>query len=240
VHPRDLGEDDPFRRAGFPKAAGAGYPSTLIASTNCVAASLGVIESVLGRGAVSGLDRTRRYYDRARLGDGNFPYDPSQRSAGVTGVSRAGGSLLALHFLGVRKADDGLKKSRTLVLSRLRDASEAHGSSMLGLAWTAMALRVLGDDEWAAFRRMYFARIVAGQAKDGHLTCVCRSSHMATSCDDPRDGRPAVFQNTKRAYTTALLTLVLLLDRERLKSLAAKPVPAPRKTETTRTRRKKR
>jgi hypothetical protein len=220
-------------RPGFRRVSG--YPATLLASTNTVASALGIIEATLGRGTVSGLDRARKHYHEARHDDGSYPYDRRQRGrhGGYTGAARTGGALLAMHFLGVPRSDPDFAGSVKHVRLRLEYASEGHGSSMLNLAQTALAMKVLGEDDWAMFRAEFFPRILARQAEDGSLRCICEDKAFGTTCDDPRPGVPGVFERTERAYVTSLLTLVLLLDENRPEFLEKKPVPAPARGEAT-------
>jgi hypothetical protein len=82
----------------------------------------------------------------------------------------------------------------------------------------ALACRMLGDEEWKAFKEMYFPRIAAAQEKDGVLKCVCENKAFGVTCDsaDPFGGI-AAFADQQKAYTTALHAFVLLLDRGQLK-----------------------
>jgi hypothetical protein len=219
-----------------------GYPSTLLAATNCVASALGIVEATLGRGTVEGLDRARRYYRKARLPDGNFPYDPSQRSSGrsLSGVGRTGGALMAMHFLGFADRDPDVRGSLEFLLKRLDYASEGHGSATLNLAHTAFALRLLDDLAFERFKSVYFPRILEKQGEEGSFDCVCEGKAFGTSCDRPRDGMLPRFRVGAEAYVTALHAFILLLDQGRLEVLERKPVPAPARGEATERPRRRR
>jgi len=237
--PEERAEKRPERLGARTKLVFSGYPSTLLASSNTVASALGIIEAALGRGTVKGLDRARAYYRSARLENGNFPYDPSQRAAGrsLTGVSRTGGALLAMHFLGIPKSDPEFAGSFRFLTEHLDYASEGHGSSMLNLAHTAFALKATDDGEWKRFRNLYYPRILAHQAEDGSFTCVCEQKAFGTTCDSRKLGRDiASFRRREQAYVTSLLTFVLLLGDTKLKILDKKPVPAPARVSTPRPR----
>lgn len=214
-----------------PDAKASGYPETFLAATNTAESALGMIEAALGPGEVTGLDAMRDYYRKARLPNGNFPYDPSQRQAGrdLTGVSRTGGALLAMLSLGIPERDPDVKGSLAFLREHMEYVAEGHGSSMLNLAQTALALRRIGGDPWEEFRAEVFPRILAAQTEDGDLPCICTKKAFATSCDS--DGLASVgpFAATGKAYTTSLELFVLLLDRD-LPEIAKKaPKAAPPK-----------
>lgn len=229
--PEELPDGTPF-----PKLEGVGgYPETLLASSNTVASSLGMIQLVFPRQNIQGLDRARDYYRKARLENGNFPYDPSQRSAGRdrTGISRTGGALLAMYYLGFPTEDPDLAGSLTFVTKKLKYVSEGHGSAMLNFAQSALALRLLDDRAWLEFKKEYFPRISANQNADGDITCVCEKKAFGTTCDSEDHGFPETFLATPRAYVTALNTFVLLLDTGRLDILRKRPKPVPRRDVAT-------
>ncbi|MCU0725393.1 MAG: hypothetical protein MUE73_06330 [Planctomycetes bacterium] len=211
--------------------AGAGYPETLLAATNCAAAGIGAAARVLGRESYAGRDRLIAYYRKARLPNGSFPYDPSQRSAGAdgTGVGRAAGAMLALHALGVPAADPDFAAAFDFVVERLDRIAEGHGSPALNVALAGLAFRALGGAAFARFRAEYFPRIAAAQEKDGSFRCVCRKEGFGVTCDsDPAFAAAGFLAESQHLYVTALHALVLLLDRAPPKFLAAPaPWPAP-------------
>jgi hypothetical protein len=204
-----------------------GYPSTLVASTNVVASALGLLRGSLGGKRVAPLDATRRYYGEARLAAGNFPYDPSQRGAGVneTDVGRSAGAVFAMRCLGMPE-DADMRRSTDYVLSRLDSAAEGHGSPALNVALTAFACRSLGDDALLKFRRNFEKRILAAQEKDGAFACVCRERAFGVTCDTntPFAG---MFGDGQRVYVSALHTLALLLADAKPRLLEKPDVPAP-------------
>jgi hypothetical protein len=203
------------------------YPSTLVASTNVVASALGLLRGSLGGKSVKPLDATRRYYEDARLAPGNFPYDPSQRSAGVqeTDVGRSAGAVFAMRCLGMPE-DAGMRRSADYVLSHLDSAAEGHGSPALNVALTAFACRSLGDDALLRFRRSFEKRILAAQDKDGAFACVCRERAFGVTCDTntPFAG---MFGDGQRVYVSALHTLALLVADSRPRLMDKPDVPSP-------------
>jgi hypothetical protein len=215
--------------------AGGGYPNTLVAATSTAATTLGMIELALGRNTVKGLDRARDYFRQARLSNGNFPYDPSQRSAhrSKNGVARTGGALLAMYFLGFPADDPVLVKSLSFVTKKLVYVSEGHGSATLNFSQSALALRLLDDRTWLDFKTEYFPRIIEKQSTEGDIACVCRKKAFGTTCDSKDYGFSAGFMAGQQAYTTALNTFVLLLDTGRLEIIRKKPRPVARRATAT-------
>lgn len=209
---------------------GGGYPATLLSSTNCVAPALGVMKMRCGV-ATRTLDGAREYYRAAELGNGNFPYDPSQRSADLdtTGAPRAAGAIFALLCMGVPADDPVLSKAREYVAENMEYLSEGHGSTTYGLLMGALACRALGDREWKAFDGMFAPRILGTQDKDGAFGCICEGKSFGTSCDEEHLGAMSFFADGQKAYLTAIQTLILLLDRT-----PPRFTPAP--SETVRTR----
>ena len=203
------------------------YPSTLVASTNVVASALGVLRGSLGGTRVAPLDATRGYYAQARLSAGNFPYDPSQRSAGVqeTDVGRSAGAVFALRCLGMPE-DADMRRSADYVLAHLDSAAEGHGSPALNVALTAFACRSLGDDALLRFRRAFEKRILAAQDEDGAFRCICRERAFGVTCDTntPFAG---MFGDGQRVYVTALHTLALLLGDAKPRLMDKPDTPAP-------------
>jgi len=173
----------------------------------------------------------------ARFENGNFPYDPSQRSAGRdrTGVARTGGALLAMYFLGIPTEDPEFVGSLDFVKRKLEYVSEGHGSATLNFAESALALRLLDDRAWLDFRKEYFPRIIAKQTAAGDIACVCEKKAFATTCDSEDRGMPEMFTAGQRVYVTALNTFVLLLDTGRLDILRKRPKPVPRREVATET-----
>lgn len=214
-----------------PGAKASGYPETFLAATSTAESALGMIEAALGPGEVTGLEEMRGYYRKARIENGNFPYDPSQRKAGsdLTGVSRTGGALLAMLSLGIPETDPDVKGSLAFVREHMDYVAEGHGSSMLNLAQTALALRRIGGKPWEEFRAEVFPRILAAQTEDGDLPCICTKKAFATTCDSDGLANAGFLAATGKAYTTSLLLFVLLLDRD-LPEIAKKaPKAAPPK-----------
>lgn len=211
-----------------------GYPGTLLAATNTVAGALGFVEGAFGPGAVDGLDLVREYYRTARLPNGNFPYDPSQRGAGRddTGVSRTGGALFAMTALGFPASDPDVEGSLAFVRERLALAAEGHGSPCLNLLHTAFAFRLLGEKTWKEFRDEFHPRILAAAKEDGELPCICGKKAFGTTCDSEERFAGTPFERGQKVYTTTLNLLVLLLEEETPK-LFGKPAKAPARTAVT-------
>ena len=203
-----------------PEAKATGYPSTLLASSNCVATAVGLLGAA-GHDRADAIRRAREYYRAARLPNGSFPYDPSQRQSGFaeTNVGRTAGALFAWHALGMER-DDAFAGSARYLMENLKWVCEGHGSPCLNMFFGGLACRMLGDDEWKRFRDLYFARIAAVQEKDGVLKCICEGKAFGVTCDskDPFGGI-AAFADQQAAYTTALHAFVLLLDRGQLRIL---------------------
>jgi len=212
----------PHTAAEPPKGAFAGmpgYPSTLLASSNCVATALGLVATLEGHERAEPIKRAREYYRSARLPNGSFPYDPSQRQSGFaeTNVGRTAGALFAWHALGMER-DDAFEGSARYLMDRLKLVAEGHGSPCLNVFFGGLTCRMLGDDEWKKFKDAYFARIVAAQEESGILRCICEGKAFGVTCDSAQPfGGIAAFAEQQAAYTTALHTFVLLLDRGQLK-----------------------
>lgn len=219
-HGKVGGREDPRTEELIPEEfrkairAGGGYPSTLLSSTNCVASALGVMKE---RCAVptATLDRAREYYGEAQLRNGNFPYDPSQRSADgdETGAPRVAGAILALLCMGASANDPVVEEARDYLSGNIEYLSEGHGSATFGLLMGALCCRALGEKEWKAFDGMYAPRILGAQGKDGAFGCVCEEKAFGTSCDEGHGMEMSLFADGQKAYLTAIQTLVLLLDR---------------------------
>ena len=203
-----------------------GYPSTLLAATNGVAAPLALARTEVGAKGLGFLERVIPYYETAQLPNGNFPYDPSQRSAhrDLTGVSRAAGALFSLYCLGVPWKHPTMKRSLSFVDEHVEYLSEGHGSSAYNLMWAALAQRVRGEEPWKRFKRTFFRRILDKQDEQGAFECICAGKAFA-STNDSRGlglGIPRFAGGTK-AYVTALHTFILLLDRDTPRLLEKRP-----------------
>ena len=204
----------------LPKMKGAGgYPNTLVSSSNCVASTLGLLAGVLGKDAVKSVGPARKYYRAAQLGNGSFPYDPSQRSAGFskTNVGRTAGAIFAMACLGMPH-DDHFRRSVGYLDANRGWIAEGHGSPCLNLMHGALASYVLGRKEFDRFQKEYLRQVIEKQNGEGCLSCICGKRAFGVTCDsDERMGGFMVLG--QRAYTTALHTFVLLLDRGKLKVL---------------------
>ncbi|MHC4577765.1 MAG: hypothetical protein ACYTFD_01820 [Planctomycetota bacterium] len=214
INPRPPSEDR-ARLAAFRST----YPDTLLASSSCVAATLGLTAGLLGRTATPALERARAYYRAARLPNGSFPYDPSQRSAGFarTNAGRTAGAIFAQHCLGAAR-DQHFDRSVEYLLVNLTWVPEGHGSPCLNLMHGALACLALGERIFSRFRHEFEGRVLAAQGKDGAFACICERKAFGVTCDGQERLGP-VFARSQRAYVTAIHTFVLLLEPRRLKIL---------------------
>jgi hypothetical protein len=217
-----------------------GYPATLISCTNVAALGLAIAKGGVGRADPAldaGLDRLVVHYQNAQLANGNFPYDTSQRSADLdrTGVGRTAGALAALYAIGVSRGDAWIAKSERFLDGGLAEVTEGHGSPALNVFLGEIAARERSPDAAAAYEAHYVPRILAKQAADGSLDCVCEGKVFGVTCDSPTAGvfdgmTPGVpmMEDGQRAYVTALLLLPLLFDApDRLRVLPpGKALPA--------------
>ncbi len=216
------------RVIGGMKFAGGGYPATFVAPTNCAAPLVGLARGLLGKDATPGVEAARRYYRDARLTDGSFPYDASQRSAmgSVTNAGRTAGAIFAERCLGSPR-DTGHRLSVSYWLEHMGDTEEGHGSPCLNVVHGAFAGLALGAETWAKYRDRVHPLIVAAQREDGTLACICRKSGFGVTCDDERLAGAPMFVEQNRAYVTSLLLLALVLDKDRMKLLGKLPAEAP-------------
>jgi hypothetical protein len=210
-----------------PGAKPSGYPSTLVSSTNVVAIALGLLDAAGRADAAGPAAKAREYLRAARLGNGSFPYDPSQRQSGFaeTNAGRSAGSLFAWHCLGMPR-DAAFRGSAEYVSGKFDLLAEGHGSPCLNVQHVALCCRMLGRTEWERFRKVYEPRILAKQREDGSLGCIREERAFGVTCDDralPMAGLDA----TQRCYTTALHLFALLLDRDRLDLLRRRKPGAP-------------
>jgi len=195
---------------------GAGYPSTLLASSALVAASLGIARTAAGDPEGPDLGKARAYFVTAQLPNGNFPYDPSQRQAhrDRTGAGRTAGSLFALWTLGVPLTDKSVARAAEYLDEHPADVAEGHGSAVLTLLYGALAARVRGGRPWQAFRERFFRPIVAAQSEEGAYSCIAEGKLFGTTNDSRGFGASlgGFFQDGVDVYVTALHAWILLLD----------------------------
>ena len=202
------------------------YPDTLVASSNLVALALAAVQDVAPPADKQVLPRALAYFRYAQLDNGNYPYDPSQRSAGqaMTGVSRAAGSILALHHLGVPWKDEDLEHALSFVDDNFEYLSEGHGSSAYNLMLAALLQKARGKKAWKRFRETFFRRILDGQQENGSFECICEGKAFGSTNDSkPMGGKrasagnmpgmPRPFADGRDAYVSAIHTLILLLDK---------------------------
>ncbi|MCP5066230.1 MAG: hypothetical protein GY946_06640 [bacterium] len=211
------------------------YPDTLVSSSNIVALSLAAVQKIAPLADKETLPRALAYFRYAQLDNGNFPYDPSQRSSGraMTGVSRAAGSILALRYLGVPWKDEDLAQALAFIDDNFEYLSEGHGSSAYNLMLAALLQKARGPKEWKRFREIFFRRIVDGQQENGSFLCICEGKAFASTNDSrPMGGKvktagmPGVFADGRDAYVSAIHTLILLLDKTQPKLIpVGKDVP---------------
>jgi len=220
-----------------------GYPKTLLAATNCAASALGTAHRVLGTKAPESVSKAIAYYEGAQSPDGSFPYDPSQKLPArlprmpggssqdpfVLDRARTAGALFALTCLGVGGENETAAKAAEVVERSLADVSEGHGSASMALLFGALLSHAQGDERWAAFRAIYFPRILAVQGEDGGFDCACRHEAFGVTCDtEPPGGLGDLpgYREGQRVYVTAIHCLILLLDRTPAK--AVPPAPGPK------------
>ena len=204
------------RMAGFK----ATYPDTLVSSSFCAAATIGIAGAILGRDTVPCAPDAREYFRTAQLPYGNFPYDPSQRSSGqsVTSVGRTAGAVYAMHCLGMQR-DRRFDRAVEYVLSSLPKIPEGHGSPCLNMMYGALACHALGPKTFERFKKEFHPRLIAAQDETGELACICEGSGFGVTCDTKTPISIGLFQRGQKVYTTALHAFVLLLDSRRLKIL---------------------
>ena len=210
-----------------------GYPDTLLASSNLVAASLGLVRKITPPKDEQTFDRARDYFEYAELSSGNFPYDPSQRSAhmDLTGVSRAAGAAFALHTLDADWDDIGLARALEFVDDHFEYLSEGHGSSTHNLLLCALLQRVRSEKAWQRFKTVYFRRLLQGQQKDGSFLCICQNKAFGSTNDSkPLGGKSAgslgPFAKSRAAYISSIHTVILLLDQSPPHLLGPRPKPS--------------
>jgi hypothetical protein len=196
------------------------YPDTLVSSSFCVAATIGIAGALLGRDAVPSAPDAREYFRTAQLPFGNFPYDPSQRSSGQsdTSVGRTAGAIYAMHCLGMPR-NRGFKRATEYVLTNLPKIPEGHGSPCLNMMYGALASHALGPKIFKRFRNEFHPRLIEAQSEDGALPCICHGTGFAVTCDSKLPISVEFLQRGQKVYTTALHAFVLLLDAKRLKIL---------------------
>lgn len=220
-------------------ATPSGYPSTLLASSNVVGITLGILDA-MGRGVPEAtLRRAKEYFRAARLDNGSFPYDPSQRQSGLaeTNVGRTAGALAAWQLLGMPR-DADFRGSAAYLLARLPLVREGHGSPALNVMHGAIACRLHSKEALERFRAEHVERILAKQSADGALECICEGKAFGVTCDSRSLFGGAAgggFEATQRCYTTALHLFALLLPAGRLETLERRK-PAPDAPSTARTR----
>lgn len=209
----------------------SGYPATLVAPTNCAAVAIGFLDTALPRPASASAKRAREHYKKCILANGNYPYDIRQRTADsdLTGVGRAAGALVAMHALGVPHDDATFTRAAEFLQQHWDLVGEGHGSPVLNLVFGALAAQLLGPEAKLAFDNAWIPAVLAKQAADGALDCVCQKRLFGSSCDSPTEKGMGIeiFARGQRAYVTALTTFVLLLDKNRPRLLEPR---APTKT----------
>jgi hypothetical protein len=231
----------------LPKGMG-GYPETLLCCSFVVGSTLGLLEGSGAQALPKHLRRAVDYFRTAQLSNGNFPYDPSQRSAqrSLNGVSRSAGSAFAMWTLGVPFKDKSMQLTLGFIDEHFDYLNEGHGSSTLNLMYGALLQKMRGPRAWKRFKARYFRPLVAGQAADGACACICENKAFgATNDSDPfgalkkgpgasvmqRAGDMGAFKaltkDTTGAYITAIHTFILLLDRTELALLGGKRPKVP-------------
>ena len=219
------------------------YANTLQACTNLVAPALTLaneISPLSGRRKKGPseanedvLERAVRYFKYAEHANGNFPYDPSQRSAhkALTGVSRAAGAAWAMHVLGVGWRDVGMRRALEFVDDNLEYITEGHGSATYNFLLAAFLFRSRGGSAWKRFKTTFFERVQSLQEKTGAFRCACRDVLPASSNDSRKAA--GAFATRAHAYVTSMHTLILLLDKATLHSMLKNRKPEPARASVT-------
>lgn len=210
-----------------------GYPDTLLAVSNLVAAALALVRPLAPPKKEDVFDRAVAYFQYAELANGNFPYDPSQRAAHIdmTGVSRAAGAVLAMRHLGLDWEDIHLSRALEFVDEHIEYLAEGHGSSTFNLMLAAFLQRQRGPRAWVRFKETFFRRMLDEQTKSGAFLCICRNKAFGSTNDSKHRGKasgskPSFFANRTDSYVTSIHTLILLLDRA-WPRLMPKPAAGP-------------
>jgi hypothetical protein len=219
------------------------YPATLLAASNCALSALGVAHARLGTKASESLSRGIGYFRSAQNADGTFPYDPAQRHElagsstemmGGIEVARTPAAFFALGCAGPHLAGKELRLAAQAMDQSPESWCEGHGSASMALQFAALAARARGDASWAAFRRLYFPRILAHQQEDGSFTCIAEAKTPGVTVDtEPLGDLPGMgdWVAQQKVYVTGIHVLVLLLDRSRLAAIP--PLVTPVATATT-------
>ncbi len=196
-----------------------GYPDTLVAAADLVGAAVGVGYKVLKVKEKAGLEEAAQYFSTAQLDNGNFPYDPSQRSAqgDSTGAGRTAGAVFALAAMGVRLDSPTIQKGARYIQENMADLSEGHGSAALNLLYGALACHLLQGEYWTGFERKFFRPILQHQMEDGSFECICEGRVFGSTNDSKGLAGMSgfgggAFEDGTTAYVTALHTWILLLD----------------------------
>jgi len=209
---------------GRARAEGS-YPNTLLASSALVASAVGLVKRSMNPPGTEFLDKSPDYFRDAQLRNGNYPYDPSQRSADFDelGAGRAAGAIFALWCMDVPLTDRTIKRSIKYLDAHLEQVAEGHGSAAMTLLFGALAAKVRGEKAWAAFKKTFFRRMIDAQARSGSFTCICKGTTPGTTNDSKPPGGLGMLQKGADAYVTAIHTWILLLDRETPKTMSPRP-----------------
>lgn len=202
--------------------AGGSYPRSLVSATNLVGTALALLHARMSKRVLRAdlgptLARIRTHLEESELGNGNQPYDTTQRGAGGTrtGVPRAAGAWAALHLLGTPASGSPVQERHARWIDQhAADLSEGHGSSVLGLFHGALAMRLRGEAPWRRFRGLFFQRLLAHQGEDGHYVCICEERVFGATNDSKKAGiRLSGMPGMGPApYVTVLHTWILLMD----------------------------
>ncbi len=221
------------------------YADTLVSTTNLVAPALHMSNAVaplpptknaatkkIDAVGNEALERAIRYFKYAEHANGNFPYDPSQRSAhkALTGVSRAAGAAWAMHILGIGWRDVEMSRALEFVDDGMEYLTEGHGSATYNFMLAAFLFRARGNTAWDRFRETFFARMIKHQSDNGSFECICRDALPASSNDSKKGG---LSRGRTEAYVTAMHTLILLLDKTSLRAIPNDRKPEPAKASVT-------
>lgn len=144
-----------------------------------------------------------------KSGQGGVGYSPYPGQKGNGCPCLTGGALFAYAMAGQQKQPQYSLMVRYWA-DNVQDSNEGHASLAMGMLTSGLGARQLGAPTWTKFRSLFSAQVFAAQAADGSFAAIAGKSFKARTGSDGRVGP---------TYTTAIYTLLLELDSNRLKYL---------------------